>query len=278
MLASNVRSNSVSNRRTAFGRPTVVSAFIRVYFCMAEKVLLGNEEYAKVCKFWDANGTVFTKWFCSLSYLDQRKVLHEACPDLPENIKVASASVKLLPELNYEHLLNNQGYELIRLFYQRVQKIQVWYAQDLEYLKSLHDQKLMPTFTDVPKDEENVLFHVIDVDGDVDVVCKVLRDVSLEELKRVERRFEMNKIVEVDVWVSLKFKLNALFAFLSSVGNKFEFSFMQVGKQQVAKVGCRWCGLCEHLSSCTCGMAHYCNKEHQKLDWKSHKTCHKSST
>lgn len=247
-----------------------------------------------IIKFWNAHSSVFMKWFLSLPSTGQVSLLRKASPDIPANLGSTSPSGLLVPELNIEHLLGENGKTFLRMMNERsrLSQLETTLENDLIYLKELRRLKRMPCFSGKAFDPQTVAIAYIDTNDEkrnIRTFLKSMTESSPGVLTDIQAKIESNEYIEADVWLSLQMRQQAILTFLSNIAGTFETHFLSDILSFNSKgVGCRTCGsssrklegasskddnhnVSKGLLKCPCGGAFYCSQEHQKLDWVYHK-------
>ncbi|KAF0696823.1 Aste57867_12485 [Aphanomyces stellatus] len=230
-----------------------------------------------LCRFWDAHGSTFMRWFLGLPYAGQLAMIRNASPDIPLSppLNEIKATDLLAPELVISTLLAEEGKPLVRLLCNRARFDCA--AEDLAYLKALRAKNRMPTFS--AKTFDTVALAFIDPTDPEQQIQSLLPSVSPETLAATRAKIDQNVLIEADVWLTLQMRQQMLLTFLANVARTFEQVFFQPQGVVEAKMGCRLCGAGAQadkkpLLKCPCEAALYCCKEHQTEDWPAHKsTC-----
>ncbi len=203
-------------------------------------------------------------------------LLRNASPDIPERSRVLSSATNgnhellqpsdyLLPELNLDDLLLDQGRGLIRLLYTRISKESETYQKDLVYLKCLKRKQLLPNFSGNALALLNTPF--VDPQDPELNVQSISSDASDATKLSVEQQIESNQLVDANVWVNLTMRQNLFNNYFIHLIETFTSSLSSsTAASATASIGCRVCGL-QKSSWCECKAVKYCSskcKNHDK--------------
>ena len=189
-------------------------------------------------QFWDLHGVIFMKWFISLPRKGQIQMLHASCPDLPNalpnQVSALTPSVRLVPELNEEDLLEEEGRGLIRLMYSRAKKSEDCQKKDISYIAGLESRQkdglksLLPT-TCAPPTFPNTKLAFLDL-SDPDLKVQQLLDSSSEStIQHTMDRLAKQEIISIEAYIVLQWRRQTLLTFITHIARTFESIFLNIG-------------------------------------------------
>lgn len=152
----------------------------------------------------------------------------EACPDIPINqrsakIDISSLSLTeiILPDITMEAFLGQAQGKLLILFISRalVNLERAW-LDDLQRLRKLKTEGRLPDLTQGSCSHLNVP-HVDPQDEDENV-CELDPASSPEGKEKVLAWIETGRLVQIDVWLCLKLRRNAISSFILSLAEQHQ--------------------------------------------------------
>ena len=120
-----------------------------------EQAMSTEDKYIALNGWWSRYKDLFSTWYLNLSIESQKQILLKASPDMPVKSPLTKSesgtSIQptdmLLPELNFDALLSNNGKIFLLFLSKRLTPDDMCFQADVLLLHSQQKKGIMPSFS-----------------------------------------------------------------------------------------------------------------------------------
>lgn len=183
--------------------------------------------------YWERNNASISKWWLSRPEEEKVYYLKLACPDLPkttikkrvegeEDRAPLRPTDALLPELAEEALCAAGGKVLILFFTRRLVSSDLCFHADMKLLKDLRAAGALPDFSDPSLPIAQMDTPFIDPFDAEDNIRSLGPNTSAAARAEVLAHIASGRLIEPEIFLSLKIRRSAICKFLTKLMREFE--------------------------------------------------------